>query len=183
MVILNSVFWVNNVLHCSMRRCVNIVWLTIYKRCCFQVCDNDVLGRHLVATRNMKTGEIVIKESPLLWGPSQVTGPVCLSCLKNISESDSEPCDRCGWPLCLEPACKHAAQHRPECQWAVDKRKAPVNFLKPFVCIFHSCMQFKYRKHYVANLLEWTTDCVGVSSGIHKYRSHKVVTVTWTLFF
>lgn len=53
----------------------------------FQVCTNEKLGRYYVSSRDIKAGEIVLKESPLVVGPSQETGPVCIGCLEVISKS------------------------------------------------------------------------------------------------
>uniref|UniRef100_A0A1B6KW78 MYND-type domain-containing protein n=1 Tax=Graphocephala atropunctata TaxID=36148 RepID=A0A1B6KW78_9HEMI len=100
----------------------------------FKVCEDEVLGRHLVATRDIKAGEVVLREGPLLQGPSQVTGPVCLGCLQAISQHNSEPCEKCGWPLCRKASCRHSKQHLPECQWTVEKKKIPVkisHFISP----------------------------------------------------
>ncbi|KAG8322786.1 hypothetical protein J6590_015777 [Homalodisca vitripennis] len=100
----------------------------------FKVSEDKILGRHLVATRDIKAGEVVLRESPLLQGPSQVTGPVCLSCLQAISQHNSEPCDKCGWPLCRKPSCRQSKQHLPECRWTVEKKKSPVkisHFVSP----------------------------------------------------
>lgn len=47
-----------------------------------RVCHNEKIGRHYVATRNIKPGEIVLRELPLIIGPSQVTQPVCVGCLQ-----------------------------------------------------------------------------------------------------
>lgn len=80
-----------------------------------------------MAVCDLKPGQVILNEPPLLRGPSQVTEPVCLSCLKGITEEDSKPCPMCGWPLCLDAVCRHSSQHAPECQWAVEKRRAPVN--------------------------------------------------------
>lgn len=41
-------------------------------------------------------------------GPSQITYPVCISCLQGLDECDlnkEQECERCGWPLC-----KHCKQ-------------------------------------------------------------------------
>lgn len=58
-------------------------WKTHKVQCSpMRVCHNDKIGRHYVATRNIKPGEIVLKESPLIIGPSQVTAPVCVGCLQ-----------------------------------------------------------------------------------------------------
>lgn len=56
----------------------------IHKPSCspLKVCHNEKIGRYYVATRNIKPGEIILRESPLVIGPSQVTGPVCVGCLK-----------------------------------------------------------------------------------------------------
>lgn len=47
-----------------------------------KVCHNDKVGRYYVATRNIKPGEILLREMPLVIGPSQQSGPVCVGCLK-----------------------------------------------------------------------------------------------------
>jgi hypothetical protein len=47
-----------------------------------KICHSDKIGRHYVATRNIKPGEIVLREAPLVIGPSQVSVPVCVGCLK-----------------------------------------------------------------------------------------------------
>lgn len=58
-------------------------WKDHKPRCSpLKVCHNEKIGRHYVATRNIKPGEIILRESPLIIGPSQVTGPVCVGCLK-----------------------------------------------------------------------------------------------------
>lgn len=59
-----------------------------------------------MANRDIKPGEIILKESPLICGPSQITCPVCVQCLQRLDESDIEnaeqTCDRCGWPICVD---------------------------------------------------------------------------------
>ena len=47
-----------------------------------KLCHNDKIGRFYVATRNIKPGEIILRESPLVISPAQLTGPVCVGCLK-----------------------------------------------------------------------------------------------------
>ena len=49
---------------------------------CVQVCSSPELGRYLVATRDLKPGEMIISETPLVMGPQAVTIPVCLACYK-----------------------------------------------------------------------------------------------------
>uniref|UniRef100_A0A182SCU7 MYND-type domain-containing protein n=1 Tax=Anopheles maculatus TaxID=74869 RepID=A0A182SCU7_9DIPT len=56
----------------------------LHKATChpFKICSNEQYGRFLVATRDIKAGEIILKESPLVHGPAQITGPVCVGCLQ-----------------------------------------------------------------------------------------------------
>lgn len=57
----------------------------------------------MIASRDIKPGEIILKESPLIRGPSQITCPVCIQCLQGLDESDidkGQECRACGWPIC-----------------------------------------------------------------------------------
>uniref|UniRef100_A0A182KF08 MYND-type domain-containing protein n=1 Tax=Anopheles christyi TaxID=43041 RepID=A0A182KF08_9DIPT len=87
----------------------------------FKVVRNDRLGRHLVATRHIKQGEIIYRDEPYAVGPKIANVPLCLGCnrqlmaLRSPGQSDRfYECSRCGWPLC-GASCEEAAQHRPEC--------------------------------------------------------------------
>lgn len=58
-------------------------WKTHKPKCSpMRVAHSDKLGRYYVATRNIKPGEIVLTELPLVIGPSQATPPVCVGCLQ-----------------------------------------------------------------------------------------------------
>uniref|UniRef100_A0A182PI27 MYND-type domain-containing protein n=1 Tax=Anopheles epiroticus TaxID=199890 RepID=A0A182PI27_9DIPT len=96
-------------------------WKAQHRNQCrrFKVVRNDRLGRHLVATRGIKQGEIIYRDEPYAVGPKIANVPLCLGCNRNLmplwdgSERFYE-CSRCGWPLCGQ-ACEEAAQHRAEC--------------------------------------------------------------------
>lgn len=79
-----------------------------------QVADNKALGRHLIATRDIKVGEVILDEQPLVAGPSQVTPPVCLGCYRILTEQSACACLDCGWPMCSED-CARTPAHRAEC--------------------------------------------------------------------
>lgn len=83
-----------------------------------QIRTNDLYGRYLVASRDIKPGEIVLKESPLISGPSQITAPVCIGCLQGLGEGLKEECDRCGWPICSKN-CQNNINHKNECDLTV----------------------------------------------------------------
>lgn len=89
----------------------------------FAVATNDRFGRHLLASRAIAAGEVVLREPPLVRGPSQVTSPVCVGCLQGLDADQlagpaAVQCDRCGWPVCAR-RCQEAAAHRDECALTV----------------------------------------------------------------
>lgn len=92
-----------------------------------QLHEDSILGRHFIASRGIRPGEVVLREPPLILGPMQVTGPVCLGCLKPVSMHTSEDCPKCGWPLCRQPQCRESELHKPECDWTVNKRGKKVS--------------------------------------------------------
>ena len=51
------------------------------------VTSDSELGRHLVAARDLKEGEVIFTESPLVVGPVAVTQPVCLACYALVDGS------------------------------------------------------------------------------------------------
>ncbi|XP_030387377.1 SET domain-containing protein SmydA-8 [Scaptodrosophila lebanonensis] len=81
----------------------------------FKIAENELLGRHLIATRNIKPYEIILKEAPLVRGPAQISAPVCLGCLNSIEPTDYIKCEMCGWPLCGKE-CKSLDEHKAECR-------------------------------------------------------------------
>ncbi|XP_044738650.1 SET domain-containing protein SmydA-8-like [Chrysoperla carnea] len=109
----------------------------IHKSLCrpIKICEDAVLGRYLAATRPIKAGDVVFKESPLVKGPAQITGPICLGCGKEITgPDDSVPCSKCGWPMCKDgDNCENSETHKAECTFT-QKRGFKVsiqNFASP----------------------------------------------------
>lgn len=77
----------------------------------YKICNSPELGNYLVASRNIKAGEVLFSEAPLVVGPSSVTIPVCLACYTPVD--GSYRCPRSNWPLC-GPICAKMATHLPE---------------------------------------------------------------------
>jgi len=135
--------------YCS-RECQKLHWKKHKNQCCaFKVCSSSdqTMGRYIIATRDLKPGELILTESPLAIGPPAVTPPLCLACYKPVD--GRYRCPKCGWPMCNE-ACALSPVHRPECEMTV-ARGSPINIevnpLKPFplyeaVCIMR-CLAFK----------------------------------------
>lgn len=94
----------------------------------YRVCQSAELGRYLEASRDIKAGEIILRDSPLVVGPKQVTVPVCLGCFTPVNGSYS--CTDCGWPMC-GPECQKIVLHYPECQLSRNRPvKVQVNQFK-----------------------------------------------------
>lgn len=76
-----------------------------------------MLGRHLRATRDIKCGELILQEKPLIYGPKIISVPVCLGCHRQLTASYKEnyyKCRKCNWPLCSSD-CETSLLHRDEC--------------------------------------------------------------------
>jgi hypothetical protein len=70
--------------------------------------------RHLVATRTIEAGEIVLKENPLIFGP-EGQNAVCLGCYQKVTKN-SPRCQKCGFPVCSKD-CADLEMHRTfECE-------------------------------------------------------------------
>lgn len=69
--------------------------------------------------RDIKPGETVLKEAPIIRVPAQITCPVCVICLQGLNEQVIESklsCERCGWPVCENCVGKKSPEHEPECE-------------------------------------------------------------------
>lgn len=77
----------------------------------YKICQSDLLGKYLVASRNLKEGEVIFSEAPLVVGPVFMTTPVCLHCYTPVDGSFK--CRKSGWPLC-GPTCEKAVAGNPE---------------------------------------------------------------------
>nr|XP_012144345.1 PREDICTED: uncharacterized protein LOC100876879 isoform X3 [Megachile rotundata] len=89
----------------------------------FKLAESSSLGRYYIAARNIKAGEIVLKDDrPLVAGPMHNSVPVCLGCYMVLHENTAVPCTKCGWPLCQN--CK---EHGTECDFTSSRRSDKVN--------------------------------------------------------
>ncbi|XP_076045910.1 SET domain-containing protein SmydA-8-like isoform X2 [Oratosquilla oratoria] len=70
---------------------------------------------YLVSTRDIKAGEVIMKDLPLVLGPKQRTLPVCLGCHKTLRGCEVFNCTGCKFPLCA-PSCQTSKYHKSECE-------------------------------------------------------------------
>ena len=66
-------------------------------------------GRHMVATRDIEAGELILRETPLTVGNLHETPPVCLACWR-IADGLYH-CPQCSLPMCNE-ICANSSPHR-----------------------------------------------------------------------
>ncbi|XP_036326131.1 SET domain-containing protein SmydA-8-like [Rhagoletis pomonella] len=110
-----------NVVYCGKEHQI-IHWKKGHKaECkCYEVAINDILGRHLRATRDIRKGEIFLREKPFIYGPKVASAPVCLGCHRTLTapeppQKNYYKCTRCTWPMC-GPHCERSLQHVDECE-------------------------------------------------------------------
>lgn len=75
-----------------------------------KIAVSDVFGRHLVASRNIVPGEVVMVEPPLLLALRAKSPPYCSTCYKRARDYT---CPKCGFFLCDENC--HTKKHKEEC--------------------------------------------------------------------
>lgn len=62
---------------------------------------SEIMGRYLVARRNIEAGESLIQELPLAIGPAANSDSVCLGCYVPVKLTVQQyKCNECKWPLC-----------------------------------------------------------------------------------
>uniref|UniRef100_T1P8T7 SET domain protein n=1 Tax=Musca domestica TaxID=7370 RepID=T1P8T7_MUSDO len=67
----------------------------------YRVEISEIYGRYLVANRNLRPGEILIKEKALAIGPCVSAEPVCLGCYMPVTlKATQYRCPSCRWPMC-----------------------------------------------------------------------------------
>lgn len=83
----------------------------------------------MVATRDIRQGEMILKEKPAVLGPRMATAVQCLSCHKKLEPSKLEDgktfdfykCSSCCWPMC-DQKCERAEIHRAECELMTSRK-------------------------------------------------------------
>ena len=54
---------------------------------CYRIAKNSELGRHIIVTKDIKKGDIIFKDYPLVTGPSRESDPCCVSCYKLLGKT------------------------------------------------------------------------------------------------
>lgn len=90
------------------------------------------------ANRDIKCGEIILCEKPLVFGPKIISSPTCLGCNRFVEAQDIRvpttskerkvktiknyyKCSKCKWPMCNE-SCEQSKAHVDECNLMAQKK-------------------------------------------------------------
>ncbi|XP_017777901.1 PREDICTED: protein msta-like [Nicrophorus vespilloides] len=77
----------------------------------FAIKTSKIMGRYMVATRELRPGNIILSEMPIVVGPCTGCKVQCLACYQPIEESGSyAKCKGCDWPLCSANCAKLGTQ-------------------------------------------------------------------------
>lgn len=93
-------------------------WKAHKKLCCakYAIARSPELGRYMIAKTDIKAGEIILKEIPLVFGPKTASYPICLGCDRLLTVRPMIRCSKCGWPICGADCRYLERRHRKECQ-------------------------------------------------------------------
>ncbi|XP_066945612.1 SET domain-containing protein SmydA-8-like [Macrobrachium rosenbergii] len=99
--------------YCS-KECQKKAW-KLHKASCipYVIEIHPVYGRYCVATRDIKPGEIIMREVPVAVGPKNMSIPLCLGCHRTVTGAYT--CSKCNFPLC-SPSCENSIFHETECK-------------------------------------------------------------------
>ena len=79
----------------------------------FTVVYREGVGHYLVAVRDIKPMELILRETPVVVGPYTQTPAQCLECCAKVS--GVYRCSRCNYPMCGQE-CSQGENHSVECR-------------------------------------------------------------------
>ena len=68
----------------------------------------------MAAKRDIKPGEIILREKPIVIGPKTISNALCLGC-HQLLNGNYYRCSKCTWPLCGKN-CETSEYHGDECK-------------------------------------------------------------------
>ncbi|CAO1309455.1 unnamed protein product [Diamesa serratosioi] len=109
----------------------------------FKIDKNCEFGRFVVATTNIKAGQLLFEEYPFAYGPKGNSKCICLECYTFINGDHSGArCQFCTWPLCEDCAkLTELKCHRAECDIFRSSNSKFYNTLDPLsICMQLDCI-------------------------------------------
>lgn len=80
----------------------------------YKVVSSPDAGQYLVAGCQLKAGQRILRDTPLIVAPLATSTLLCLGCSAAIVSDDFVKCPQCEWPLC-SPECATSKFHTDEC--------------------------------------------------------------------
>ncbi|XP_074040747.1 SET domain-containing protein SmydA-8 [Leptinotarsa decemlineata] len=162
----------------------------------FEIKEDPVLGKCLVATRDLKAGDVILSELPIVYGPRPhmvEEGPVpCPGCCRLILGENSPRCEGCDFPVC-DPNCpglKDMEKHGHECMFLGLRDVRAINGLHDFyrqdVLLTLRCLllQIRHPKKFAQIMnMESHSNKRGEDTLIYKDIEHRVVDYLHNNFF
>lgn len=71
---------------------------------------DPLVGRCLLANRNISDQEVIFKENPFVVAPQSI--PVCICCFRTIHNDPITKCSRCNLPTCSQSCSMVHESHR-----------------------------------------------------------------------
>eukprot|EP00095_Tigriopus_kingsejongensis_P012266 maker-scaffold394_size185225-snap-gene-0.22 protein:Tk12266 transcript:maker-scaffold394_size185225-snap-gene-0.22-mRNA-1 annotation:"hypothetical protein DAPPUDRAFT_2393" len=100
-----------------------------HKKICakpFQIKDDEIVGRYMVAARDLQAGQVILREKPCLLGPNlEESDLICVVCYRVLTPRGFLTCKLCQVPVC-SVQCSQSESHR-EGECGVLKQK-PLGF-------------------------------------------------------
>ena len=75
---------------------------------------SEIYGRFLEAATDIKKGDIIFVEKPLVIAPRNGSGPACLNCFRSLPDEEWPVCSNCKAPKCKEK-CYDSYHTKEEC--------------------------------------------------------------------
>ncbi|XP_022905994.2 SET domain-containing protein SmydA-8-like isoform X1 [Onthophagus taurus] len=119
----------------------------------YHIESNDIYGRFLVASRDLKAGEVILEENPIIIG-SEIEGKhICFKCA-TILERNLLVCKKCGAATICSHECEGIFHPEDECESLKNFKIKTVDFLNvPQIITVLRCLLLKSYKSEIFNEL------------------------------
>lgn len=127
------------------------------KNPCWQIGVSEIAGRGVFVTRDVKRGDVIFRDRPLIIGPAarqQDTLNACSSCFKLLNEEKFMCRQGCGLPVCN--LCGKKKQHKAECDlfksWEPNEPYVANSVIIRLLCVARANLLNKDEKELIYSL-------------------------------
>lgn len=145
---------------------MDILKLKMSQNVPYEVKWSKELGRYLIASRDIEPREIIIREEPLVTGPTDRGPkdiPVCLGCCGVMYDNPFNRCTHCHWPVCSEACEKVENVTNFTILMSINGYGRHIKYHSLKVCKFYECIKkiimFSYSVFNLHMHSRYTVDC------------------------